>query len=669
MLYRNREKPLTQSTTSIVNETEGEGPQVYGSNRAGTFLSELFSTSNNRAHLDVILIGDSNTGSSVVGGYGYLAGMSEALNNLGSPCYGTPIAPFIDRCPISAYRFYSNWRGTQNTLPKDSNYKSGLQASTSTPTDADAVPYAVWNANSPLVSYGSATSQATLTNVSTTSITGDFLCDSTYLQINQPVNISGTFGGAGGAGTLGGSIVGYTPPSAGQFRTYYINSTNGTTTFSLSETHNGNNVVTVVGAITGATFLTGADFNDWLYLPSTGATLYQTKGINLDETHPLSQNGVTNFLRVRYGKMPNGGRFIPLVFSNGAENGREHLLTGSTVGMSEAGGQPSFYMYEASFTANGKGHVATALGYNYPSGTVFTSGPGALFCQSLYRKQKGWAVHSHSYLAGDDSTRIANVLDDTSTWLQYQLQEIRERQISAGGLGRVLLFCHSGINGADTDKTWVAAHQKIWDKYKRAWASLSYPAADLAIISIVGVQRNSADTSANNADLIPVRQSANLMAIRSSDMTVVDVKKLMPYAALTYGSGVSSYYQQFSNTPNIASDTTVHLAGGGVSVDYGTATTTTATSITLTGNLAVAANGYWNGSRLYIYAVNGSSSPPAYQDTTITQYNGSTKVATVNQWTGGQPTNGVSSSIAIVRKHPADGYTAVSQAILSSLIS
>jgi len=664
MLYRNREKPLTQSTTSVVNEIEGGGPQVYGSNRAGIFLSELFSTVKDKASLDIIVIGDSNTGSAIVSGYGYLAGMSEALNNLGSPCYGTSLSPFIDRCPFSSYRFYSTWRGTHNTLPKDANYKSGLQASTSTPTDADAVPYAVWNLNSPLVSYGSASPQGTLTNVSTTSINGDFLCDSTLLQVNQPVNISGTFGGGGGAGTLGGSIVGYTSP-----KVYYIRTTNGTTTFSLSETHSGNNVTTVVGAITGATFLTGADFNDWLYLPNTGENLYQTKGITLDEIHPLSQNGVTNFLRVRYGKMPNGGRFIPLVFSNGAENGRANLLVGSTVEMSEAGGQPSFYMHEVSFTANGKGHVATALGFNFGTGNTYTRGPGAFFCQSLYRKTKGWAVHSHSYLAGDDSTRISNVLDDTSTWLQYQLQEMRERQISAGGTGRVLLFCHTGINGADTDKTWVVAHQKIWDKYKRAWASLSYPAADLAIISIVGATRNSEDTSGTDTDLIPVRQSANTMAIQNNDMTVVDINTLMPYATLAYGTGVYSYYQQFNNSPNIASDMTVHLSGGYVSTHAGTATTTTATSITLTGTLAVAANGYWNGSRLYIGTVAGSGSPPAYQDTIITQYNGTTKVATVLQWSGGQPTNGVTSNITIFRKNSSDGYTAVSQAILSSLIS
>jgi hypothetical protein len=665
MLNRNRIKPLTNTTTSSTNAItteETNGPYVYGSKRGGQFLQDLISGSNS---LDVIIIGDSNTGSALSGGYGYSAGIGEALNNLNAPCYGTPLAPFIDRSPTGASRSYSYWRGTISTIAKDSNFKSGLQASTSTPTDAGAVQYSVWNTDSTLVSYGSSTVQGTLTNVTITSTTGGFQCDSAYLQVNQQVFISGVGSGGGGLGTPSGSIDGYTAP-----KVYYISETNGTTTFSLSEAYNGSNVTTVIGSTTGLSFASQADFNDWLYLPivTVGNIKFST-GIDINDTHPLATNGVTNFLRVRYGEVPSGGSFYPNVYSMGAANNLSRLLIGTAVPMIKSGTQPSFQIYEGSFTANGKGHTANAFGYD-ASGSTFSKGPGALFCQSLYRKSKGWAVHSHAYQSGDNSTSISNILSNTSlTWLQYQLLEIRERQISAGGTGRVLLFSHSGINGADTSLTWTDAHSLVWKKYKSAWASLNYPAADLAIISIVGVQRNSEDTSGDGADLIEVRKGAQQMARANNDMTVVDVKSLMPYTAVTSGTGVSSYYQLLNNSPIVGTDMTSHLSGGYVSVHTGTATVTTATSITLTGSLAVAADGWWAGSRLYIGTVNGSSDAPAYQDAYITQYNGTTKVATVKQWTGGQPTNGVTSNITILRRHLSDGYTAVSQAILSSLIS
>ena len=118
-----------------------------------------------------------------------------------------------------------------------------------------------------------------------------------------------------------------------------------------------------------------------------------------------------------------------------------------------------------------------------------------------------------------------------------------------------MLFTHSGINGADTSSTWTAAHINIWNTYKAAWSALGYPASDLAIVSFVGAPRNSADTSNGSASLTDVRAAANQMAITNPDMTVVDVKQLMPYAALTYGIGISSktYYQN-----NTTSD--VHLS-------------------------------------------------------------------------------------------------------------
>lgn len=652
-----------------VGNSINNGPQVYGSTRASTFLKDVIAGTNS---LDVIIFGDSNVGSALAGGYGYVAGMSEALNNLNATCYGTSLAPFVDRSPSGASRFYGNWRGTISTIAKDANFKSGLSASVGSSTNAAAIPYAPWNAGTVLTSYGSSTVQGTLTaaGVSIIGTAGQFQCAASFLQVNQQVNIYGTRGGTG-------TITGYTnPTTANTAQTYYIVATNGSTEFTLSNTYSGPPVVTGVGNLTGLTYLTQADFNDWLYFDPAGTApasgYIKTNGINLNETHPLSANGVSLKLRTRYGTI-NGstGAFYPGASAGGSANALPRILISTAVSLAGTA-TPTFTAHEsAAFTATGKGVTANAIGYN-SSGTLFSAGPGAFFCQSLYRPStKGWAVHAHAYQSGDDSTRITQLITDTSTtWIQYQLQEIRERQLAAGGTGRVLLFYNSGINGADTGATWTAAHTTLWNRYKAVWASLGYPASDLAIVSIVGVQRNEADTSGSLADLVVVRTAANAMAVANPDMTVVDIKAAMPYKALVYGTGNASYYQRLNNLPNPGADITVHLSGGTVegSGPY-TATVTTANTITLTGASAVAADGYWVGSYINIDLVNASSAAPAYQEAYITQYNGTTKVATVNQWPGGQPTNGVNIDYRLGRKYPSDGYTVVSQTILSSLIA
>jgi hypothetical protein len=642
------------------------GPATYGSRRPNQFVRDLY---NNVDSLDIIVIGDSNSGSALAGGYGYMSGLQQALSNMGASCYGTALFPFVDRSNSGASRFYGNWRGSMSTIAKSASYLSGFAASTVATTVADAVPYAAWNAGSVRCSYGSYTPYGTISGVTITGTAGQFSCTATNLQVNQYVKIEGTFGGTG-------SITGYV---TGTF--YVIIATNGSTTFTLSTTVGGSPLTTTAGTPTGLTYTSTADFDDWLYIPSSATTLYTGTGVNIREDHPLAANGVQQYLRTRYGKVATaGGRFIPNVYSVGAANAPTRLVDGGSgttgaVSMTLSGGEtaPTFNMNEVLFTANGKGHTANAVGYN-TNGTEFSQGPGALFCQSIYRRSKGFAVHCHGYQAGEDSTSIARVTNDTATNnISLLLQEIRERQRTAGGTGRVLLFVHTGINGADTGSTWTAAHISIWNRYKTVWASLGYPMSDLAIVSMVGVQRNSTDTSGTGqggADLVAVRAAANAMVQTNGDMSVIDIKSILPYSALVYGTGNASYYQRLNNSPNVGSDITVHLSGGSVSQTASeTATVSTSTSLTLTGAPAVAADGYWNGSELYIDLVNGSTSAPAYQQALITQYNGTTKVATVNQWTGGQPTNGTNIAYRIGRVYPSNGYSEVGTRIFNALLS
>jgi hypothetical protein len=90
----------------------------------------------------------------------------------------------------------------------------------------------------------------TLTTVKITGIAGQFSCASSTLIVGATVTITGTINA--------GTIVGYTTP-----KTYYIITTNGTTTFTLSETYNGTAITTTSSGATALTATvtasTGAD--------------------------------------------------------------------------------------------------------------------------------------------------------------------------------------------------------------------------------------------------------------------------------------------------------------------------------------------------------------------------------------------------------------------------
>jgi hypothetical protein len=89
---------------------------------------------------------------------------------------------------------------------------------------------------------------ATLSGVAITGVAGQFSCTAAALAVGMSVKISGTFGGTG-------SITGYADPT-----TYYIITTNGSTTFTLSATYAGASITTTAGTPTGLTYTT----NNWV---------------------------------------------------------------------------------------------------------------------------------------------------------------------------------------------------------------------------------------------------------------------------------------------------------------------------------------------------------------------------------------------------------------------
>jgi hypothetical protein len=86
-----------------------------------------------------------------------------------------------------------------------------------------------------------------LSNVTITSVAGEFLCNTTHVVVGDLVGIQGSFTNS----VANGSISGFIGPS---LSIYYVIATNGSTSFTLSSSQTGLAVATTAGATTGLTF-------------------------------------------------------------------------------------------------------------------------------------------------------------------------------------------------------------------------------------------------------------------------------------------------------------------------------------------------------------------------------------------------------------------------------
>jgi len=515
-----------------VNDPIDFGPVMYGSRQAGSFLKDLSSGADS---LDLIIIGDSNTGSALSGMWGYHGGFSQAMFELGWNCYGLPIYPAMTMWSPSSYAL-GGWNASAFLYAPTGNLASGN-------VSGSATAYSTWTPGK------SAT--VTISNASPGVIT----YTAHALPVGSPIFLSTT---------------GALPTGLSAGTTYYVKTVLTADTFTVASTPSGSAINTSSagsGAHTlrtcpwvryGSVTATPPSQDDWAYIAS-GSYGQQYNAVEMSVDHPLNNTALTLWHRVRFGTFTaSGGSFQARAR---AYDGSPVYASGSV--QSTQGAASSFGTYEYSFS------VSAPIEYMHASwsgGAGGAVGPCAIHSHTIYCKRKGWSVTSHGYLAGYDSATINKVATQIgSTLLQTHLQELRERQIAAGGTGRVLLISHSGINGNETATDWTDCHTAIWNTYKAAWSALGYPASDLAIVSFVGVPANSADTSnsGSSGNLIAVRAAANALANTQPDMTVIDVKSLMPYSRAIVGVGNGrSYYQRTNNLPNAGSDITVHLSGG-----------------------------------------------------------------------------------------------------------
>lgn len=140
------------------------------------------------------------------------------------------------------------------------------------------------------------------------------------------------------------------------------------------------------------------------------------------------------------------------------------------------------------FNAPEVSNVAVPFACNvdgYLSGTTsdYVVGPAAFFWHSLmFQTGKGYSVTNLTYYGGRTTAQLATDMASNTTLVRATLRELRQRQIVAGGTGRVLVLTQSGINDGATGATYTTSLDSIISVFRTEWVALGYPADDLAFL-------------------------------------------------------------------------------------------------------------------------------------------------------------------------------------------
>jgi predicted RecA/RadA family phage recombinase len=216
--------------------------------------------------------------------------------------------------------------------------------------------------------------------------------------------------------------------------------------------------------------------------------------------------------------------------------------------------------------------IPTSGGYGYATGTLpFTSpassgtpidvkcswdgwasgatwnvaGPFACLWHSIVKIAKGVCVSNFIYDGGKSTAQIADRVEAAGKILESYLKELRERQIAAGGSGRVLVWMNSGINGPDTSATWQAGAARVRDAIVAKWTALGFPQTDLAFVFSVTHPQVTGDIAAVRSD---ANTWASANANDGNNVTVVDLSAFYTASQLA----ALNLYDINSNAPYYA---------------------------------------------------------------------------------------------------------------------
>jgi hypothetical protein len=174
------------------------------------------------------------------------------------------------------------------------------------------------------------------------------------------------------------------------------------------------------------------------------------------------------------------------------------------------------------------------------------TGPVGFIFESVYRERKGFAVNMLQYYGGRQTGQMATTFETAGglATIKTYLTELRNRQIAAGGTGRVLVFTNTSINdaGATVIDQYATAANRIVSVFTKAWTDLNYPQSDLAFVISRTHPTEVGDANQTLASFLGKNQVSPGSA---GNVTFVDTNELLPPSFLTtngfYDAGGNSH--------------------------------------------------------------------------------------------------------------------------------
>ena len=194
----------------------------------------------------------------------------------------------------------------------------------------------------------------------------------------------------------------------------------------------------------------------------------------------------------------------------------------------------------------------------------FGKGPIATLLESVsVKNQKGYAVNSFHARSGHSAQDIASGLEAAGTEsIKIYLKEIRDRQISSGGSGRVLIFVNMGINsnGGLENTLFGNRAERIIVSISTAWSALGYPKSDLGFL-ISNSHNGGISTYSNPTAVIA---TAEYLKNKYSNVMLVNFDN-DSLGSITRLTNISGYINANSSVDAKSTGTTnpqVHLSQG-----------------------------------------------------------------------------------------------------------
>jgi hypothetical protein len=313
---------------------------------------------------------------------------------------------------------------------------------------------------------------------------------------------------------------------------------------------------------------TVAQPNRWMALPCCVATAATfggngvTNAIRLRDYSPMFFNGAADFqYRLVYGTFGSGSGQFKLRASNGSTT--TYAISSSFI--STNSGSAGYATASLDFNI-GSGLFCTWDGGNTPGANVCT-GPFAALWGSIVRKNTyGYSISNFTTSDGRTSAQIYTILSNMDKMLDAFLKEIRERQVVAGGSGRVVVWLNSGING-DTATNWTDNATLISNLIITRWTATGGDASKLAFIMSVSHPVVSYSTWAANRPAVAAAANAWATANANDGKGVCVVDIAVKYPATKLASGSTPYNATYGYYDTAGQQ---HLAaaysGGGTTV-------------------------------------------------------------------------------------------------------